>query len=250
MQARQMPDQPPLDNVLLAALPWNEYERLLPALQPCLLERGLTVHEAGMREGHLYFITSGIVGKSHELENGDSATYALTGREGAVGIGLLLGAEDAPGRFTVIASGSAWRLRADHARQEFERNGALRRLLLRHTHALMAQIAQSAVCNQHHSLEQRLCRLVLSCLDRLRSNELVLTHQLAADMLGVRRETVTVAAGRLEALGLILWGRGHIEMLDRAAMQAHACECYAAVSREYLRSRPAALVPAGETCGS
>jgi CRP-like cAMP-binding protein len=235
----------PSGNDLLAALPWDEYGQLLPSLQPWPLERGLTLHEAGERESHVYFITSGIVGKSYVLENGDCATFALTGREGAAGIALLLGAEGATSRSTVIASGFAWRLQADRAKAEFERNGALRHLLLRYTQRLMAQIAQTAVCNQRHSLEQRLCRLVLSCLDRLPSNDLALTQQAAADMLGVRRESVTEAAGRLEALGLVRCGRGHIALRDRAGMQAHACECYAALKREDERLAPA---PLSESC--
>jgi CRP-like cAMP-binding protein len=248
MQTRHPPGQSPLNNLLLAALPWDEYEQLLPALQPCALEQGRTFHEAGAPERHLYFITSGIVGNSYVLRNGDSATFALNGREGAVGIALLLGAEGATSRSTVIVAGTAWRLRADWAKLEFERNGALQRILMRYTQALMAQIAQTAVCNQHHSLEQRLCRLVLSCVDRLPSNDLALTQQAAADMLGVRRESVTEAAGRLEQLGLIHCARGHIEMADRNGMQAHACECYAAVRHEYERSAPAPLLQLPETC--
>jgi len=248
MQTRHPPGQSPLNNLLLAALPWDAYEQLLPALQPCALERGSTFHEAGVPEQHMYFITSGIVGKSCVLRNGDSATFALTGQEGVAGVAVFLGVEGAASRSTVIASATAWRLPAERAKAEFERNGALQRILLRYTQALMAQIAQTAVCNQHHSLEQRLCRLVLSCLDRLPSNDLALTQQGAADMLGVRRETVTEAAGRLEQLGLIHCGRGHIEMLDRAGMQAHACECYAAVKREYERSAPAPLMQLAETC--
>jgi CRP-like cAMP-binding protein len=248
MQTRHPTGQSPLHNLLLAALPWDEYERLVPALQFCVLEQGRTFHEAGDRERHMYFITSGIVGKSFVLRNGDSATFALTGPEGAVGIALLLGAEGAPSRSTVITGGTAWRLGADWARAEFERNGALLRILLRYTQALMAQTAQTAVCNQHHSLEQRLCRLVLSCLDRLPSNDLALTQQAAADILGVRRESVSEAAGRLERLGLIRCGRGHIKMVDRPRMQAHSCECYAAVRQEYERSAPAPLLQLPETC--
>jgi CRP-like cAMP-binding protein len=245
---RGLPSQSPLNNLLLAALPWDEYERLLPALQPCVLERGRTFHEAGTPERHVYFITSGIVGNACVLRNGDSATFALAGREGAAGIALLLGGEGGPSRSTVIAAGTAWRLRADRAKAEFDRNGALQRILLRYTQALMTQTAQAAVCNQHHSLEQRLCRLLLSCLDRLPSNDLALTQQAAADMLGVRRESVTEAAGRLEQLGLIKSGRAHVAVLDRAGMEAHVCECYGAVQREYERSAPAPLLQLPETC--
>lgn len=249
MQTHHPPGPSPLNNLLLAALPWDAYEQLLPVLEPCVLERGRTFHEAGVPERHVYFITSGIVGTSYVLRNGDSATFALTGREGAVGIYLLLGAEGAPSRSTVIAAGTAWRLRAERAKAEFERNGALQRILLRCTQALMAQTAQAAVCNQHHSLEQRLCRLVLACLDRLPSNDLALTQQAAADMLGVRRESVTEVAGRLEQLGLIHSGRGHVVVRDWPGMEAHACECYVAVKREYERSAPAPLVQLPETCG-
>lgn len=238
-----------MNNLLLAALPWDDYERLLPALEPWFLERGRTFHEAGVPERHVYFITSGIVGTSLVLRNGDSATFALSGREGAVGIYQLLGAEGAPSRSTVIAAGIAWRLRGGRAKAEFARNGALQRILLRYTQVLIAQTAQTAVCNQHHSLEQRLCRLLLSCLDRLPSHDLALTQQAAADILGVRRESVSEGAGRLEQLGLIHSGRGHIMVLDWAGMEAHACECYVAVKREYERSAPAPLPQLPETCG-
>jgi CRP-like cAMP-binding protein len=226
MQTRHPPGQSPLNNLLLAALPWDEYEQLLPALQPCALEQGRTFHEAGAPERHLYFITSGIVGNSYVLRNGDSATFALNGREGAVGIALLLGAEGATSRSTVIVAGTAWRLRADWAKLEFERNGALQRILLRYTQALMAQIAQTAVCNQHHSLEQ-------GNADRAFPS--------------VQGKGGRVA-GRLEQLGLIHCARGHIEMADRNGMQAHACECYAAVRHEYERSAPAPLLQLPETC--
>lgn len=250
MQARRPPGQSPLNNLLLAALPWDDYEQLIPALQPFALEQGLTFHAAGEPERSMYFITSGIVGMSSMLENGDSATFALTGREGAVGMALLLGAEGAPSHSTAITSATGWRLHAQRAKAEFKRGGALQLILLRYTQALMAQVAQAAVCNQHHSLEQRLCRLLLACLDRLPSNELVLTQQAAADILGVRRESVTEAAGRLERLELIRCGRGHIAIVDRARLQARACECYAAVQREYERLRPAPLLQLPETCGS
>lgn len=242
------PDSP-MNNRLLAALPRHEYERLLPALQPYALHQGFTFHEAGDRERHVYFLTSGIVGKSHIMENGNSATFAMAGREGVIGIALVLGAEGGPNRSAVIAPGTSYRLHADDLKSELERNGALRHVLLRYTQALMAQIAQTAVCNQLHSLDQRLCRLILSSLDRLPSNDLALTQQAAADILGVRRESVTEVVGRLDQDGLTSCGRGHISVLDRPRMEARACECYAAVNREYERSAARqAIRPVAELC--
>jgi CRP-like cAMP-binding protein len=226
----------PMQNRLLAALPRDDYERLLPELQPFALEPGFTFHEPGSPERHLYFLTSGVVGKSYVMKNGDSATFALAGREGAVGLALFLGADGAPTRATMISAGFAYRLRADLVKSEFEGDAALRQLLLRYTQALITQISQTAVCNRLHSLEQRLCRCLLSCLDRLPSNELAITQQAVADMLGVRRESVSEAMGRLEEAGLIRGGRGHLAVLDRGGIQARACECYPVVKREYERS--------------
>lgn len=226
---------PPMQNHLLAALPMRDYERLLPDLELVPLLRGATVHHAEDREKHLYFPAAGIVSRICVTESGASAEFALTGSEGVIGVASFLGGESTPSQAVVLSAGYAYRLRVDRLKGEFERDSPLARLLLRYTLALIAQTGQIAVCNRHHSLEQQLCRWILSCLDRLPSNELTATQEVIAALLGVRREGVTEAAGRLQAAGLIHYGRGHIVILDRARVQARACECYAVVQREYDR---------------
>jgi len=223
----------PSQNHLLAALPAGDYERLLPHLAPVSLPPGWTVHGAGDRERYLYFVTAGIVSRLCVTENGASKEFAVTGREGVIGVASFLGGESTPTRAVVLSAGRAYRLRADLLNSEFEHDGPLPRLLLRYIQALIAQIGQIAACNRHHSLEQRLCRWILSCLDRLPSNELTMTHALIALMLGVRREGVTEVAGRLQEAGLVHCHRGHIAVLDRPRMEAQACECYAVVRRSY-----------------
>ena len=225
----------PTHNHLLAALPLKDYERLLPDLDPVALPAGWTLHRAGCREKYLYFLTAGIVSRCYVTQNGASAQSAVTGSEGVIGIASFLGGGSTPSQAVVLSAGYAYRLRADLLRQEFAHGGPLPHLLLRYTQALITQIAQTAVCNRHHAVEQRLCRWILSSLDRLSSNELTMTQEVIATMLGVRRQGVTEAARRLQQAGLIHYERGHIGVLDRLQLEAQACECYAVVKREYAR---------------
>ncbi len=227
--------QTPRENHLLAALPLKDYERVPPYLEPVPLPLGWIVHRAGDREKYLYFLTAGIVSRFYVTGNGASAEFAVTGREGVIGVASFLGGESTPSQAVALSPGYAYRLAAELLKSEFERDGPLPRLLLRYTQALIAQTGQIAVCNRHHSLEQRFCRWILSCLDRLPSNELTMTQELIADMLGVRRESITEAAGELQEAGLIHCRRGHIAVLDRRQLEAQVCECYAVVKREYGR---------------
>jgi CRP-like cAMP-binding protein len=222
-------------NHLLAALPPEDYERLLPDLQPVALPLGWTVHHAGDADKYLYFITAGIVSRFHVTEKGESAGFALTGNEGVIGVASFLSGECTRSQAVVLGAGYAYRLGAELVKNEFKHASPLRHLLLRYTQALIAQTGQIAACNRHHSLEQQLCRWILSSLDRLPSNELTMTHELIADMLGVRRGGVTDAAGKLQEAGLIQYSRGRIAVLDRAQLEARACECYGVVKREYGR---------------
>ena len=240
----------PRQNQLLAALPPEDYARLLPALQPVPLPVGWTVHNAGDREKYLYFPTAGIVSRFYVMEDGASAHFALTGSEGAIGVASFLGGQSTPSQAVVLSAGHAYRLGAHLLKNEFEHDGLLPQLLLRYIQALIAQTGQVAVCNRHHSLEQQLCRWILSSLDRLPSNELTMTQDLISDMLGVRRESVTDAAGKLQKAGLIRYSRGHIVVLDRPRLEAQVCECYAVVKREYdrlLRPNPPLAAPARAT---
>jgi CRP-like cAMP-binding protein len=199
------------------------------------LPLGWTLHVAGEREKHLYFLTAGIVSRFCIMLNGASAAFAVTGREGVIGVASFLGGESTPSQAVVLGAGYGYRLEVDLVNREFERDGPLSHLLLRYTQALIAQTGQIVMCYRHHSLEQQLCRWILSCVDRLPSNELTMTQQRIADMLGVRREAVTQAAGRLQKAGLIHCSRGHIAVLDRPRLEAQACECNAIVKREYHR---------------
>lgn len=228
----------PRQNHLLAALPVEDYERLLPDLQPVPLPLGWTVHRAGERERYLYFLVAGIVSRYYVSENGESTEFAVTGNEGVIGIASFLGGGTTPSHAVVLSAGHAYRLGADLLKNEFEHEGPLPRLLLRYILALLAQTGQIAVCNRHHSLEQQLCRWILSSLDRLQSTELTVTQELIAEMLGVRRESITETAGRLQQAGLIRYSRGHIAVLDRRRLEARTCECYAVVKREYDRLLP------------
>ena len=221
----------PRNNHILAALPLEDYEHLLPDLEPVPLPLGCTVHGAGERERYLYFLTAGIVSRVFVTENGASAEYALAGREGVIGVASFLGGESTPGEAVVLSAGYAYRLGAIALQREFQRDSALPRLLLRYTQALVAQTGQVAVCNRFHSLEQRLCRWILSCLDRLPSSELTMTQELIAGMLGVRRVGVTEAVGKLQEAGLVHCSRGHIAVLDRPGLEARVCECYVVVRR-------------------
>jgi CRP-like cAMP-binding protein len=225
----------PRENHLLAALPAEDYARLLPALEPVALPKGWTVQCAGERQKYLYFLTAGIVSRVCVTEAGASAEFAITGREGVVGIATFLGGESTQSQAVVLSTGAAYRLRLDTLRGECDYGGPLLQLLLRYAQVLITQIGQTAVCNRHHSLNQQLCCLILSCLDRLPSNELKLTQELIAEMLGVRREGVTEAAGHLQTDGLIHYSRGHIYVMDRAGLEERTCECYTVVKREYDR---------------
>jgi CRP-like cAMP-binding protein len=229
----------PKDNRLLAALPQASYHALLPFLEPTPLPLGMAVYESGGTQGYVYFPTTAIVSLLYVLENGASAEIAITGNEGLVGIALFMGGETTPSRAVVQSAGEGYRLRASLMKKEFESDGDLQHLLLRYTQALITQMAQTAVCNRHHSVDQQLCRWLLLSLDRLPDSELVMTQELIANMLGVRREGVTEAAGRLQAAGLIDYRRGHISVLDRAGLEARVCECYAVVKKEYDRLLPA-----------
>jgi CRP-like cAMP-binding protein len=225
----------PKDNHLLAALPESSYQALLPSLEGVPLPLGMVVYESGGAQGYVYFPTSSIVSLLYVLENGSSAEIAVTGREGLVGISLFMGGETTPSRAVVQSAGSGFRLRGEVLRKEFESGGALQHLLLRFTQALITQMTQTAVCNRHHAVDQQLCRWLLLSLDRLPGNELVMTQELIANMLGVRREGVTEAAGKLQVEGLIRYSRGHITVLDRPQLEARVCECYAVVKKEYDR---------------
>jgi CRP-like cAMP-binding protein len=229
----------PKDNRLLAALPQASYDTLAPFLEPLAMPLGLSVYESGGAQGYVYFPTTAIVSLLYVLENGSSAEIAVTGNEGLVGIALFMGGETTPSRAVVQSAGEGFRLRASVLKKEFEAAGALQHLLLRFTQALITQMAQTAVCNRHHSLDQQLCRWLLLSLDRLPGNDLVMTQELIANMLGVRREGVTEAAGKLQAEGLIEYSRGRITVLDRQHLEARVCECYSVVKREYDRLLPA-----------
>jgi CRP-like cAMP-binding protein len=231
-------DHSPRQNQLLAALPAAEWARLEPALELKVMPLGEILYESGMELRHVYFPTTSIVSLLYVMENGSSAEIAIVGNEGIVGVALFMGGETTPSRGIVQSAGYAYRLPGAYLKAEFFRAGPLQRLLLRYTQALLTQMAQTAVCNRHHSLEQQLCRWLLLSLDRLPSNELVMTQELIANMLGVRREGVTESAGNLQDLGLIKYKRGRITVLDRPALEAQACECYAVVKREFDRLLP------------
>jgi CRP-like cAMP-binding protein len=228
----------PEDNQILAMLPVAERERLFPHLKLVEMPAGLVVYESGAALRHIYFPTSCIVSLLYVLENGSSAEIAVVGNDGIVGIALFMGGETTPSRAVVQSAGHGYRLKASVLKKEFERGGALQRLLLRYTQALITQMAQTAVCNRHHSVEQQLCRWLLLSLDRLSTNELKMTQELIANMLGVRREGVTEAAGNLQRDGLIHYSRGRITVLDRPKLEARVCECYAVVKKEMDRLLP------------
>jgi len=225
-------------NHVLAALPAADYARLLPDLEWIDMPLGWVLYESGDRLAHLYFPTTSIVSLLYVMENGASAEIAVTGNEGVVGISLFMGGESTPSRAVVQSAGQGYRLKAGVLKHEFALAGNLQRLALRFTQALLTQMAQTAVCNRHHTLDQQLCRWLLISLDRLSGNELLMTQELIANMLGVRREGVTQAAGRLQETGIIEYSRGHIRVLDRARLEEQVCECYAVVKHEYDRLLP------------
>jgi CRP-like cAMP-binding protein len=228
----------PKANRLLAALPGDSYRALQPSLERVPLPLGMVVYESGGVQGHVYFPTSGIVSLLYVLADGASAEIAVTGNEGLVGIALFMGGETTPSRAVVQAAGHGYRLQAAVLKRAFEAGGELQHLLLRYTQALITQMTQTAVCNRHHSVDQQLCRWLLLSLDRLPGTELVMTQELIANMLGVRREGVTEAAGKLQDEGLIRYSRGRITISDRERLEARVCECYAVVKKEYDRLLP------------
>jgi CRP-like cAMP-binding protein len=228
----------PRHNSLLAALPSAEWERWQGQLEPVDLPLGKVLYEPGSKLTHVYFPTTAIVSLLYVMEDGASAEIAVVGHEGIVGISLFMGGETTPSRALVQSAGKGFRLKAKLMLQEFNRAGPTLHLLLRYTQALITQMAQTAVCNRHHSLDQQLCRWLLLSLDRLDSSDLQMTQELIANMLGVRREGVTEAAGHLQNAGLIRYQRGRITVLDRAGLEKRSCECYAVVKREYDRLLP------------
>ena len=230
----------PRTNHLLAALPEADWQRWLPQLEPVKLALGEVLYESGGTLSHVYFPTSAIVSLLYVMQNGAAAEIAVVGFEGVVGISLFMGGESTPSRAVVQSAGQAFRLPAAAIKSEFERAPVLH-LLLRYTQALITQMSQTAVCNRHHSLDQQLCRWLLLSLDRLHGNELAMTQELIANMLGVRREGVTEAALKLQDAGLIRYARGRITVLDRPGLEQRSCECYSLVKTEYDRLLPATL---------
>ena len=236
-----MPDTPdPRRNRLLAALPDAEWQRWLPALEPVNMPLGHVLYESGINLSHVYFPITAIVSLLYVMENGSAAEIAVVGNEGLVGVSLFMGGESTPSRAVVQSAGHGFRLESGAIKEEFKRAPVLH-LLLRYTQALITQMAQTAACNRHHSLDQQLCRWLLLSLDRLQSNELVMTQELIANMLGVRREGVTEAALKLQEAGFIRYARGRIQVLDRPGLEQRTCECYAVVKKEYDRLLPAAV---------
>ena len=228
----------PRQNHLLAALPASDFDRLQAGLKLVPLPLGDVLYESGSQLRHVYFPTTAIVSLLYQMADGASAEIAVVGNEGMIGISLFMGGETTPSRAVVQSAGHAYQLRGNLLKEEFTQGGAMQHLLLRYTQALMTQMAQTAVCNRHHSLDQQLCRWLLLSLDRLSGNELVMTQELIANMLGVRREGVTEAAGNLQAAGLIAYSRGRITVVDRPGLEARTCECYAVVKKESDRLLP------------
>ena len=228
-------------NSLLAALPDAEWKRWSPQLERVQMPLGQVLYEAGDTLKYMYFPITSIVSLLYVMENGASAEIAVVGKEGLVGVSLFMGGESTSSRAVVQSAGMGCRLSSKAMKTEFDKAGPVLHLLLRYTQALLTQMAQTAVCNRHHSLDQQLCRWLLLSLDRLDGNELVMTQELIANMLGVRREGVTESALQLQKEGLIRYARGHITVLDRNALEKRTCECYAVVKREYDRLLPAVL---------
>jgi CRP-like cAMP-binding protein len=228
----------PKNNHLIDSLPAEQWMRWEPHLEEVDLPLGRVLYESGSKLSHVYFPTTAIVSLLYVMENGASAEIAVVGNEGIVGVSLFMGGDTTPSRAVVQSAGKGYRLSAEHMKTEFNRAGPVLHLLLRYTQALLTQMAQTAVCNRHHSLDQQLCRWLLLSLDRLQGDELVMTHELIANMLGVRREGVTESALKLQRAGLIRYSRGHITVLDRAGLEQRSCECYAVVKKEYDRLLP------------
>ena len=224
-----------LMNHLLAALPADEFARLKPDLLPVSLSLGEVIYESGELLEYIYFPTTAIISLLYIMENGSTAEIGMSGNDGLVGIALYMGGSTTPSRAVVQSAGNAFRLRSKALKFEFGLNGVFQNILLRYTQSLMTQISQTAVCNRLHSVEQQLCRWLLINHDLLQNNKLIMTHDLIANMLGVRREGVSIAAGNLQKKGLIKYARGTITMLDRQGLEVAACECYQVVKEEYDR---------------
>ena len=235
MGAFKTAGQHPNQNYLLAALPAEIFERLSPHLELISMPLGEVLYESGGQLQHVYFPTTAILSLHYVMENGASAEMAGVGNEGVLGISLFMGGNTTSSRATVQTAGFGYRLKGRLMMEEFNRAGPMMRLLLRYTQALITQMSQTAVCNRHHSVEQQLCRWLLLTLDRLTSNELIITQELIASMLGVRREGITEAAGNLQRAGLISYRRGHITVLERSGLESSVCECYAVVKSEFDR---------------
>ncbi len=232
-----MPDNP-RKNHLLAALAGEQWQRWQPLLEHVDMPLGQVLYESGKTLSHIYFPTTSIVSLLYVMENGASAEIAVVGNEGLVGVSLFMGGGSTPSRAVVQSAGHGFRLKASAMKDEFDKGGPVLHLLLRYTQALITQMSQTAVCNRHHSLDQQLCRWLLLSLDRLNDNKLVMTQELIANMLGVRREGVTEAAAKLQKAGLIRYNRGRISVLDRPGLEKRSCECYAVVKKEYDRLLP------------
>ena len=228
----------PKKNHLLDSLPEEQWQRWEPVLEKVDLPLGRVLYESGTTLSHVYFPTTAIVSLLYVMEDGASAEIAVVGNEGLVGVSLFMGGETTPSRAVVQSAGQGYRLSADRMKAEFNLAGPVLHLLLRYTQALLTQMAQTAVCNRHHSLDQQLCRWLLLSLDRLQGDEVVMTQELIANMLGVRREGVTESALKLQRAGLIRYSRGHITVLDRTGLEQRSCECYAVVKKEYDRLLP------------
>jgi CRP-like cAMP-binding protein len=229
----------PQQNQLLAALSAEERARVYPHLQLVQMPLGKVLYESGDLMGHVYFPTDSIISLLYVMTDGSSAEISVVGNDGLIGVALFMGGETTPSRAIVQSAGYAYRLIGPLLKEEFHRNAGMQLLLLRYTQALLTQMAQTAVCNRHHSVDQQLCRWLLLSLDRLSSNELAMTQELIANMLGVRREGVTEAAGKLQKLGVIRYARGRITVLNRAELEKLCCECYAVVKKETDRLLPA-----------
>jgi len=230
-----VPVADPRRNRLLAALPQAEWQRWLPQLERVEMPLGQILYESGRTLSHVYFPTTAIASLLYVMRNGASAEIAVVGNEGVIGISLFMGGESTPSRAVVQSAGEGFRLEAKLIKDEFELSEAVLHLLLRYTQALITQMAQTAACNRHHSVDQQLCRWLLLRLDRTQGSELAMTQELISNMLGVRREGVTEAALKLQKLGIIRYARGHIAVLNRSGLEQRSCECYLAVKKEYDR---------------
>jgi CRP-like cAMP-binding protein len=233
-----IPTGDPKKNLLVASLPGDDLEKWLPLLEPVELTLGKALLESGGDLSHVYFPTKAIVSLLYVTESGASAEIAVAGNEGLVGVSLFMGGDTTPNQAVVQSAGKGYRLPAKVIKAEFNRSAPVMHLLLRYTQALITQMAQTAVCNRHHSLDHQLCRWLLMRLDRLDGNRLILTHELISKMLGVRREGVTEAARKLKQAGLITYARGHVTVVDREALEGRCCECYRVVKDEYARLLP------------